>query len=506
MALSPTGHLLITASAVPPVVRMQNLRVLDAPLNLKPSASDTVIIVATFHPEQPTIFALGFADGTVAIYDARRLFQNGGLGERRDGPASTGTGGEVGYVRNIHDGGGSGITALEFLPGYQARLITAGLDGRCVILDFSTVVKMQGTVVQRWHVQGAITCMAVLPVADSSTMPDVHGEKEYLIAIGREDGEVLLQTSSGLLLAERLFDHGKHPILNLEWTTHPQNGVAKRASHLLNQHKVSRSSIRTNIRNSQRPSLFGKRRKSSTRLTLNHHQQQQQPRRRRAARKSSTITTTTTASILGRGRRTREEIIEYSAVDKDPNDESDDNESFITAQTTLSTTRLQTPARPTRPSPPHPPSLSLRINTSTTQFDPRNAHQPISSNPRPSTKPQTRSRQKSIVEIDIGRGVDINDLIPPRKSSITTTSGSGSGEASRRGSKEPNAAKAGADGAASRVRSTGQTTGELRTRDITGGVDGGDAVRDGDHSRLHVLEARLAAVEKRIAAISFSAS
>ncbi|KAI9785561.1 MAG: hypothetical protein M1816_000372 [Peltula sp. TS41687] len=576
IAISPPGHLLITASAVPPVVRIQNLRIHDAPLILKPSASDAAVIVAAFHPEQPTAFALGFADGTIAMYDARRLFQNGGFGERRDGPASTGIGGELGYLRNVHDGGGSGITALDFLPGFPARLITAGLDGRCVILDFSTVVKMQGRIVKRWHVQGAVTCMAVLP--HRPAMADVHGEKEYLIATGREHGEVLLQTSSGVLLAERLFDHGKYPILDLEWTTQPQSGDSRRASQLLSQHKVSRLSTRTNITNAQRPKLFG-RSQSGTKFTLKRYPPQSQPQRRRRAGKSSS----TTASILGKERRTREEIIEYAGAEKDRHDESNGNETFITAQTSLFPTGQQSPAQPTRPpkpplpiktnthtndtpqfllksphqqtsdkhqtptttksqrhsrqksmveididrgvdindlipprtsSPtrppapplrPPPPTLTINTNTETTPFQLDSPHR------RPSTRSQRRSRQKSIVEIDLDRGVDINDLIPPRTSSTTTASGSGSGETSRRGSKDTNAATVniGVDrtttAAAARARrGTGKTT---TGEPSTGGGGNGNAVGDTDDGhRLHVLEARLSAVEKKLASLPSSAS
>ncbi|KAF1990456.1 hypothetical protein K402DRAFT_325034, partial [Aulographum hederae CBS 113979] len=73
LAISPTNHLLLSASERPSTIYIQNLTLRTKPMLVQPTASRSPVVVASFHPTRPNIFLLGFKDGTLAAYNATKL-------------------------------------------------------------------------------------------------------------------------------------------------------------------------------------------------------------------------------------------------------------------------------------------------------------------------------------------------------------------------------------------------------------------------------------------------
>jgi len=207
------------------------------------------------------VFLLAFADGVLAIYDAVHLFGNGGKGERKEGPADTGKGGELGHIKGLQAAGGTltisdpdalqgaatfgdydegaqtgivgsrsrGITAVSFLPGYTARAISAGADGKCHLIDFEAHNRKESRIVRSWHARGPATSLSVVPLRGrGSTTPkgrntskreevSGHGSNGSLIVVGRLDGKVCLFSDSGTLRGEMVVDPAGGPTLDVEW-------------------------------------------------------------------------------------------------------------------------------------------------------------------------------------------------------------------------------------------------------------------------------------------------
>lgn len=261
LALSFTSHLLLSASVEPPTILLTNLTLRTAPISLRPSCSSSSVVAAAFHPERPNLFVLAFADGCLAIYDAVQVFRNGGKGERKDVPAGNGKSGELGRIKGLHTAGAistpsdpdallaaaslsgynedtetvavgsraTGITAVSFLPGYPARAISAGADGKCHLIDFEAHIRKESRVVASWHVRGPATSLSVVPLQErGSTTPkrrNTSRRKESsgnvsdrsLIVVGRLDGKVCLFSDSGSLRGEMQVDPTGGPILDVEW-------------------------------------------------------------------------------------------------------------------------------------------------------------------------------------------------------------------------------------------------------------------------------------------------
>ncbi|KAJ9631781.1 hypothetical protein H2203_000181 [Taxawa tesnikishii (nom. ined.)] len=173
-AVSPSTHLLLSASENPTVVYLQNLSLNTRAHQLHPAASDAPVVAAAFHPDRHDVFLLAFKDGTLAAYDATKTPVRTGHGrERQVGDTDT-RGREIARFRNLHrvtnvgttDRGGVllaaapggydresrtvavgarsvGITSAAFLPGYHTRAIS--LDeivvdpdgGRVISLDWA---------------------------------------------------------------------------------------------------------------------------------------------------------------------------------------------------------------------------------------------------------------------------------------------------------------------------------------------------------------------------------
>jgi hypothetical protein len=42
----------------------------------------------------------------------------------------------IGAIKKLHKAAIGGIVAVEFLPGYNSRVVSIGHDGRCRLVDF----------------------------------------------------------------------------------------------------------------------------------------------------------------------------------------------------------------------------------------------------------------------------------------------------------------------------------------------------------------------------------
>lgn len=264
-SVSPTSHLLLSASGSPPLIYLTNLTLGTRPISIQPQCSSSAVVTANFHPERPNIFVLAFADGSAAIYDAVQLFQENGTGERRLGPAGTGIGGEVGSIKRLHAVGtwvsenehsqepntgtigigykGLGITGAVFVPGSKSTVVTVGADGKCCVIDFS---KRGARLLDSWHLRAPATSLAILSFAgksqsgitqvDGATRSRSHSiaDEGSLVAIGRQDGKVLLFDMSGDLRGEQPIDPNGTRIIDVEWMS--GNGA--------NEHDSSRAKRR----------------------------------------------------------------------------------------------------------------------------------------------------------------------------------------------------------------------------------------------------------------------
>ncbi|GME38155.1 hypothetical protein GTA08_BOTSDO10071 [Neofusicoccum parvum] len=236
LAISSTSHLLLSASEKPPTIFLQNLTLRTPASQLQPRASSAAVETAAFHPERPNVFLLAFKDGTLAAYDATRILGRAGRG---------GSGGEVGRFKGLHSvtnrvlancRGETGddpnvvgsksvsITSAAFLPGHRSRAVSVGADGRCRLVDF----ECGGNILRTWHAKGPATSLSVLSVrqkpgnvARAAANRAETGALNNTLAVGREDGKVLVFDSVGILLGEQAVDAGAGRIIDVEWMKGP---------------------------------------------------------------------------------------------------------------------------------------------------------------------------------------------------------------------------------------------------------------------------------------------
>lgn len=211
---------------------------------------------------------MAFADGACATYDAARLFRDGGRGERRPGPAASGATAETTFIKNVHtmsnrqsviasesntepDGlnigvgdakVGSkyvGITAAGFVPGYKRRLLTVGSDGNCCVIDHEGPCKQEAYVVNSWNIQGPATSLSITPFQpdlgvfgqnDIRRPPNARFARKgkIIIAIGRQDGYVLLYDLHGTQLSKQKFHAEASRIVDVEWMNGEESTELKR--------------------------------------------------------------------------------------------------------------------------------------------------------------------------------------------------------------------------------------------------------------------------------------
>ncbi|KAI9840942.1 MAG: hypothetical protein M1837_001121 [Sclerophora amabilis] len=267
LAISPSSHLMLSASAKPRTILLHNLTLRTSPLVLCPTATSAEVVVTAFHPERPSIFLLAFEDGTVSIYDASRMLRTRGRGEGQRESAEACKEGELGYVKHVQSavtkaamendtnlkresidrGDGKNptlkagekavnVTAAEFIPGTRATVISVRADGGCQLVDFENPVKGEGHIIRTWHIRGPATSISVSQPPSPTNSKSLYGVKNAserrnqrpekvckanarmsLIAIGRIDGKVFLFDLSGKQLAEKTVDEKGRRIINVEW-------------------------------------------------------------------------------------------------------------------------------------------------------------------------------------------------------------------------------------------------------------------------------------------------
>ena len=253
-AIAPDSKLLLSASKEPPTTYLTNVSIHTPPITLRPDCSSSSVSAASFHPDCPALFLLAFADGTLAAYDAAHFFHDRGRGNRRSGPARSGAGGEVGHITKLHAVGSTDsprnhlsqpfldgydretgtvsigdqdtcLTSIAFIPGSRYQAVSVGSDGKCCIVDFGTKPAM---ITRTWSLHGRATSLSILHAEfkaanyyhlDGVDLMGHYGlsSKEVVIAIGRQDGLVLLYNCEGNISGERSFDKDNGRVIDVDW-------------------------------------------------------------------------------------------------------------------------------------------------------------------------------------------------------------------------------------------------------------------------------------------------
>ena len=213
---------------MPPTIHLTNLLLSPKTVLLQSKCSDSTVVAATFHPLRRTVFLLAFADGTLASYDAGRLFQPGGKEERNFATAGSGNDGELGHIKNLYATGS--IAAVEFIPSFGSRAVSVGADGKCCIVEFSMSVKEGATLVMAWYAQGSATSLSILPRPPRERKEvawdgNVKTTQDTVVAIGCADGRVLLFDFGGHLLGEKILGIERSRVIDVEWLARKGDGM-----------------------------------------------------------------------------------------------------------------------------------------------------------------------------------------------------------------------------------------------------------------------------------------
>ena len=257
-ALSCTSRFLVSTSPAPPTIHLTSLALSAPPVLLRPQFSSSAVVAAEFHPEQENYFCLAFADGTAAVYDANRFYDSHGNGKRRENAATIGTGGEKAFIRGLHIGSltknaaiedgvtveghdpgtipsgigprESGISAVAFVPGRKATVVTVGADGKCCVVDFTQPTKQKAVLLKSWHIRRPATSLSIICSTKKSVIGQFDGDdseptqrqdlpnESYYIAVGRSDGRVLLFDLDGKARGEQALDDNSARVIDVEWT------------------------------------------------------------------------------------------------------------------------------------------------------------------------------------------------------------------------------------------------------------------------------------------------
>ncbi|CUS08600.1 unnamed protein product [Tuber aestivum] len=211
-AISCDSNLILSCSADPPVIQVYN-RLLTTTVAVVPHASKASVNICVFHPTRRNIFVLVFSDGVLAAYDYSKI--SGGTSARRDDRVGIGQGGlkEIHTFRHLHDSsvaGSSGITGIQFLPGYRSRAVTVGEDGRIFLVDFG----MRDTL-GSWHIGAPATSLAVRTTAGKNS--DHDDPKAYFVAVGSVHGKCYVYNGHGNKIGEQIVDAEGGRVLGVEW-------------------------------------------------------------------------------------------------------------------------------------------------------------------------------------------------------------------------------------------------------------------------------------------------
>ncbi|KAI9681998.1 MAG: hypothetical protein M1817_000052 [Caeruleum heppii] len=267
LAVSPTSHLLVSASSKPSTIYVQNLTLRTRPIRLVPNVTSSAAVAASFHPRRSDIFVLAFADSSLALYDATRLFRDNDPAGRKPRVTDRGSGAEVAYLHasgkskdagvsehmskhlpplestsmSERDAGGVGaIVGANFIPDRRAEVVMVNTVGRCTIVDFENPDRKRGRISRSWHIRAPATSLSILAAEQAEQGPQTHASDKgtaiqrtrsdrtirkdssrpsrgVLIAIGRIDGRVFVYDTAGDLCAQRSFDSDGGRIVDLDW-------------------------------------------------------------------------------------------------------------------------------------------------------------------------------------------------------------------------------------------------------------------------------------------------
>lgn len=257
-ALSCTSHLLLSTSTSPPTIYLRNLERNVPPILLHPRCSLSTVTAANFHPEAANIFVLAFADGSAAVYDASLIHQDPTYGQQAQRSAKPSSDGEIGFIKRLHAISSKSqkhlvedadwcldayettvqakaltITAVSLVPGLRATAITVGGDGKCCVVDFTRSTRNKAVLLKTWHLRHPATSLSVvysknpehLSKLDEAAEVKAPANNDYCIAVGRQDGKVLLFDLDGEALGKQILDTKGAPIIDVEWVKN-QNTAA----------------------------------------------------------------------------------------------------------------------------------------------------------------------------------------------------------------------------------------------------------------------------------------
>lgn len=214
--VSPNSNFLLSCSANPPVIQLHNMQ-LNNTVDIKPRVSSKPVVCCAFHPNRRSIFVLAFMDGVLAAYDSTRLLRGDKVRSMaKVGNMGSGGGEHIHYFSHLHDSsitGGPGITGVEFIPGYKARAVSVGEDGRLFIVDFE-----KKDVLGSWHVGAPATCVSVRPVVGKDSGKS-SGDVGWIVAVGTIHGKCFVFDGGGTKICEQTVDAEAGRVLDVEWVS-----------------------------------------------------------------------------------------------------------------------------------------------------------------------------------------------------------------------------------------------------------------------------------------------
>ena len=170
---------------------------------------------------------------------------------------------------------GSGISAVAFVPGRKATVVTVGTDGKCCVVDFTQSTKHKAILLKSWHIRRPATSLSVICSTKKVVVGQFDGtddaepeqrhdlsNESYYIAVGRSDGRVLLFDLDGKPLGEQALDDTGAQVIDVEWTEigsdavlpHKDLGLGIRRSPVT---KRKRRNLRSSVFAEVRPLQMG---------------------------------------------------------------------------------------------------------------------------------------------------------------------------------------------------------------------------------------------------------
>lgn len=186
-------------------------------ISITPRSSSAPVVHCSFHPSRLHVFVLAFGDGVLAAYDYSKI--SGGNKAKKDGKVGVGHGGtkEIHAFQHLHDpsiAGSSGITGVQFVPGYRSRAVTVGEDGRLFLVDF----EMRDTL-GSWHIGAPATSLTIRPVLAKGKTAYEGDTSGCAIAIGTIHGKCYVYDGDGNKIGEQTVDTEGGKVLDVEWVS-----------------------------------------------------------------------------------------------------------------------------------------------------------------------------------------------------------------------------------------------------------------------------------------------